>query len=188
MEWKPFSLLVIQVPCFRGHNLWILQMFFLHMSILFIPQIMFSTYCSASYCFFHKVQCVVSSEKEQCYSICFPLKKLQKQFQSQSLPSGQSWPPHRPGCLGNALTSRKESHRSTCSSQAGNRRCFDRKNVQRKLSGDVSNRETVCMVTSVSFLTRLLFQSRLLTVVLNQGAHQISWGAFGNVSSCALRT
>lgn len=144
--------------------------------------------CPASYCFFHKVQCVVSSEKEQCFSICFPLKKLQKQFQSQSLSNEQSWPPHRPGCLGNALTSRKESHQSTCSSQAGSRHCFDRENVQRKLSGDVRNREAVCLVTSISFLTRLLFQSHLLTVVLNQSAHQISWGAFGNVSSCALRT
>lgn len=146
--------------------------------------------CSASYCFFHKVQCVVSSEKEQCFSICFHLKELQKQFQSQSLSNKQSWPPHRPGCLGNALTSRKQSYQSTCNSQAGagSRRCFDRKNVHRKLSGDVRNREAVCMVTSVSFLTRLLFQSHLLTVVLNQGAHQISRGAFGNVSSCALKT
>ena len=144
--------------------------------------------CSASYCFFHKVQCVVSSEKEQCFSICFHLKELQKHFQSQSLSNEQSWPPHWPGCLGNALTSRKQSYQSTCNSQAGSRCCFDRKNVHRKLSGDVRNREAVCMVTSVSFLTRLLFQSHLLTVVLNQGAHQISRGAFGNVSSCALRT
>lgn len=144
--------------------------------------------CSASYCFFHKVQCVVSSEKERCFSIRFHLKELQKQFQSQSLSNEQSWPPHWPGCLGNALTSRKQSYQSTCNSQAGSRRCFDRKNVHRKLSVDVRNREAVCMVTSVSFLTRLLFQSHLLTVVLNQGAHQISWGAFGNVSSCALRT
>lgn len=50
--------------------------------------------CSASYCFFHKVQCVVSSEKKQCFSICFHLKEMQKQFQSQSLSNEQSWPPH----------------------------------------------------------------------------------------------
>lgn len=61
-------------------------------SLLFLPPCLHS----ASYCFFHKVQCVVSSEKEQCYSVCFPLKRLQKipvSLQIAEMTSPPAWLP-----------------------------------------------------------------------------------------------
>ena len=114
------------------------------------------------------------------------LKETSKNF-SVSPKSRDDLPTSLAAC-GNALRSHRESYQSTCDSQARSRCCFNRKNVQRKLPGDINNREPICMATSVSFPTRLLFQSHFFTVFLNPGAHQITWGAFKNINSCALQS
>lgn len=108
---------------------------------------------SASYCYFYKVPCVVSLEKEHCYSI-FSLKETPEVSEVSFSPQSQRWP----GCLWKCMRSCREPHQPhPQDSPVRSKCCSDRMNVHRKSSGDINNTDPIPIVNLSILSKQLIF-------------------------------